>query len=30
VSFGHTRRFGGLFLLGLLLDVFARKLGWIG
>jgi 1,4-dihydroxy-2-naphthoate octaprenyltransferase len=30
VSFQHTRRFGGLFLLGLLLDVFARKLGWIG
>jgi 1,4-dihydroxy-2-naphthoate octaprenyltransferase len=30
VSFGHTRRFGGLFLLGLLLDVFARRLGWIG
>ncbi len=26
-AFQHTRRFGGLFLLGLMLDVAARKLG---
>ena len=26
-AFGHTRRFGGLFLLGLAADVLARKLG---
>jgi 1,4-dihydroxy-2-naphthoate octaprenyltransferase len=29
VAFQHTRRFGGLFLLGLALDVVARQLGWI-
>lgn len=28
-AFQHTRRFGGLFLLGLLLDVAARRLGWL-
>jgi 1,4-dihydroxy-2-naphthoate octaprenyltransferase len=28
-AFQHTRRFGGLFLLGLMLDVLARKLGAI-
>ncbi len=27
LAFQHTRRFGGLFLLGLALDVLARKLG---
>jgi 1,4-dihydroxy-2-naphthoate polyprenyltransferase len=26
-AFSHTRRFGGLFLLGLLLDLVGRKLG---
>jgi len=26
-AFGHTRRFGSLFLLGLTADVLARKLG---
>lgn len=28
-AFAHTRRFGGLFLLGLTLDVVAKKLGWV-
>lgn len=28
-AFQHTRRFGGLFLLGLTLDVIARSAGWI-
>jgi len=28
-AFAHTRRFGGLFLLGLVADVIARKLGWV-
>ncbi len=29
LAFAHTRRFGGLFLLGLTADVVARKLGWL-
>ena len=29
LAFQHTRRFGGLFLLGLAADVAARKLGWL-
>jgi len=28
-AFQHTRRFGGLFLLGLSADVLARSLGWL-
>jgi 1,4-dihydroxy-2-naphthoate octaprenyltransferase len=28
-AFQHTRRFGGLFLLGLAADVAARRLGWL-
>lgn len=28
-AFQHTRRFGGLFLLGLMLDVLARKMGML-
>ncbi len=28
-AFSHTRRFGGLFLLGLALDVAAHRLGWL-
>ena len=29
-AFQHTRRFGLLFLLGLVLDVVARRAGWVG
>ena len=30
LSFQHTRRFGMLFLLGLILDVIARGIGLVG
>jgi len=29
LSFQHTRRFGGLFLLGLFADVIVHRLGWL-
>jgi 1,4-dihydroxy-2-naphthoate octaprenyltransferase len=28
-AFAHTRRFGGLFLLGLAVDVVAHAAGWL-